>query len=163
MVNLITALRLFLVVPVLLSLENSLYVLAGILIILAWISDWLDGMLARKSQKTDFGAHFDPFVDKVFVLLVLSFFLSKGEIELLPYVLLLFREFSASFLRSESARALKSLPASPLGKLKAGFEFLTLLSLCFGGPSETLLWLSVIFAYASLYEYAIKYWLLKDA
>ncbi|MCS7084439.1 MAG: CDP-alcohol phosphatidyltransferase family protein, partial [Aquificaceae bacterium] len=123
MVNLITTFRLILILPVLVFLENDQSALAGILIAFAWLSDWLDGMLARKSLKTDFGAHFDPFVDKVFILSILSFFLKEGEVNLFLYVLLLFRELSASFLRSESARAMKSIPASPLGKLKAGFEF----------------------------------------
>ncbi|MCX8060910.1 MAG: hypothetical protein N3C13_06915 [Aquificaceae bacterium] len=50
------------------------------------------------------------------------------------------------------------MPASYLGKTKAFFEFLTILSLCFDyGPANLLLWTSVLLAYVSMYDYLIRY------
>ncbi|MEN3039588.1 MAG: CDP-alcohol phosphatidyltransferase family protein [Candidatus Kryptonium sp.] len=155
----ITLFRLFLVIPTLYLLEEGKENLAGFLILLAGISDWLDGDLARRNNKvSSIGVMLDPLVDKVFVLSVLSFFLHKQEIALLPFVLLLFRELSVSFLRSLSVEKGYAMPASYLGKAKAFFEFLTLLALTFKhGVADPLLWLSVLIAYVSMYDYMLKY------
>lgn len=155
----VTLFRLLLTVPALYFLVEGRNFIAGFLILVAGVSDWLDGELARKNnQVSKLGLLLDPFVDKVFVLSVLSFFLYRQEIGILPFVLLLFRELSVSFLRSLSVERGYTIPASYLGKTKAFFEFVTLLSLSFSyGPAEFLLWLSVLLAYASMYDYLIKY------
>ncbi|MCS7196212.1 MAG: CDP-diacylglycerol--glycerol-3-phosphate 3-phosphatidyltransferase [Aquificaceae bacterium] len=155
----ITLFRLFLTLPTLYLLLEGRTTLAGFLILLAGVSDWLDGELARRNNKvSQFGLLLDPLVDKIFVLSVLSFFLYRQEIGLLPFVLLLLRELSVSFLRSLSVEKGYAMPASYLGKAKAFFEFLTLLALSFErGPAELLLWLSILLAYVSLYDYLLKY------
>ncbi|MCS7277880.1 MAG: CDP-diacylglycerol--glycerol-3-phosphate 3-phosphatidyltransferase [Aquificaceae bacterium] len=155
----ITLFRLFLVVPTLYLLEGGRENLAGFLILLAGISDWLDGGLARRNnQVSRIGIMLDPFVDKVFVLSVLSFFLYEQEITLFPFVLLLLRELSVSFLRSLSVGKGYAMPASYLGKAKAFFEYLTILALAFNyAIADLFLWLSVILAYASMYDYVLKY------
>lgn len=155
----ITLFRMFLTLPTLYLLLEGRSSLAGFLILVAGVSDWLDGEIARKNnQVSRLGLLLDPLVDKVFVLSVLSFFLYKQEIGILPFVLLLVRELSVSFLRSLSVEKGYAMPASYLGKTKAFFEFITLLSLSFDyGPAELLLWLSVFLAYASMYDYVIKY------
>lgn len=155
----LTLFRLFLLLPVLYLLEEGRSIVAGFLVALAGISDWLDGEVARKNnQVSTLGVLLDPFVDKVFILGVLSYFLKSDQIGLLPYVLLLLRELSVSFLRSLSVEKGYAMPASYLGKAKTFFEFLTLLALCFGlGMADLFLWLSILLAYVSLYDYAIRY------
>jgi CDP-diacylglycerol--glycerol-3-phosphate 3-phosphatidyltransferase len=156
---LITLLRFFLTLPTLYLLEEGNRNLAGFLVMLAGLSDWLDGGMARRNnQVSRLGVLLDPLVDKVFVLAVLSFFLYMQEIELMPFVLLLIRELSVSFLRSLSVEKGYAMPASYLGKLKAFTEFLTLFALCFGFDFyNLLLWLSVALAYVSMWDYAVKY------
>lgn len=155
----ITLFRFFLIIPTLYALEEDKRTLAGFLVLLAGISDWLDGGLARRNNKvSNMGILLDPLVDKAFVLSVLSFFLYRQEITLLPFVLLLLRELFVSFLRSLSVEKGYSMPASNIGKAKAFFEFLTLLSLAYGFSMATFfLWFSVFLAYISMYDYLIKY------
>ncbi|MFN3471116.1 MAG: CDP-alcohol phosphatidyltransferase family protein [Aquificaceae bacterium] len=155
----ITLFRLLLIVPTLYALEEDHRKLASLLILLAGISDWLDGGIARKNKEVSkLGILLDPLVDKAFVLSVLSFFLYTQEIDLLPFVLLLLRELAVSFLRSLSVEKGYAMPASGFGKAKAFFEFLTLLALSLDlGLSKPLLWLSVALAYISMYDYVIKY------
>lgn len=155
----ITIFRLFLLIPTLYLLEEEQKNLAGVLIIIAGISDWLDGGLARRNNKVSkVGTLLDPLVDKIFVLCVLSYFLYNHEVALLPFLLLLIRELSVSFLRSLSVEKGYTMPASYLGKAKAFFEFLTLIALCFDyGYVDILLWASILLAYASMYDYTVKY------
>ncbi len=155
----ITLFRLFLLVPALYLLERDYRSYAGLVVILAGVSDWLDGGLARKSnQVSRVGELLDPLVDKIFVLGVLSYFLYSREVGLVPFLLLLIRELSVSFLRSISVEKGYAMPASYLGKAKAFFEFLTLIALCFGyGFANLLLWASVLLAYLSMSHYVLKY------
>jgi len=155
----ITLFRFFLIVPTLYALEEESRRLAGFFILLAGVSDWLDGGIARKNKEVSkLGILLDPLVDKAFVLSILSFFLYRQEISLLPFVLLLLRELSVSFLRSLSVEKGYIMPASYFGKAKAFLEFLTLLALSLSLEfSNLLLWLSVVLAYVSMYDYVIKY------
>ena len=145
--------------PTLYALEEESRKLAGFFILLAGVSDWLDGGIARKNKEVSkLGILLDPLVDKAFVLSILSFFLYRQEISLLPFVLLLLRELAVSFLRSLSVEKGYIMPASYFGKAKAFLEFLTLLALSLSLEfSNLLLWLSVVLAYVSMYDYVIKY------
>ncbi len=155
----ITLFRFFLLFPTLYFLQEEQKNLAGVLVIVAGVSDWLDGGMARKTnQVSKLGVLLDPLVDKIFVLGVLSYFLYVNEVGLLPFVLILIRELSVSFLRSISVEKGYTMPASYLGKAKAFFEFITLIALCFElAYINVLLWISVLLAYLSMYDYAIKY------
>ncbi|MFN7064881.1 MAG: CDP-alcohol phosphatidyltransferase family protein [Aquificaceae bacterium] len=155
----ITLFRLLLIIPTLFALQADRRLLSGLFVLLAGVSDWLDGDLARRRGRvSQMGILLDPLVDKVYVLSVLSFFLYKQEIGLLPFLLLLIRELSVSFLRSLSVEKGYAMPASYLGKAKAFFEFFTLLALTFNlGVASLLLWSSVLLAYISMYDYLVKY------
>ena len=64
--NTLSLLRLFLVTPFLIAVIYDLYLLALILFVLAGISDFLDGFLARRlQQKSRLGAFLDPLGDKL--------------------------------------------------------------------------------------------------
>lgn len=155
----ITLFRFFLLFPTLYLLQEGQKSLAGFLIIVAGASDWLDGGIARKTnQVSKLGVLLDPLVDKIFFLGVLSYFLYTNEVGLLPFVLLLIRELSVSFLRSISIEKGYAMPASYLGKAKAFFEFITLVALCFAqNYAHILLWISLLLAYISMYDYVIRY------
>ena len=48
---------------------ESKYIVAGVLFIIACITDYLDGKIARKAKKTtDFGATLDAIADKFFAI-----------------------------------------------------------------------------------------------
>ncbi len=72
--NLITLLRLLLVVPVAISILRGEFILTLILFAICSISDGLDGYLARRFDcASRFGAMLDPIADKL--LLVVTFIL----------------------------------------------------------------------------------------
>lgn len=64
-------------------------------ILLAALSDFLDGYLARQyQQKSQFGTILDPIADKFFVASALSLFFVKGQISILEVCAMLCRDFS---------------------------------------------------------------------
>lgn len=86
---------------------------------LAGLTDWLDGVLARRlNQRSAFGALLDPIADKV---LVLAAFLSFVELRLVPAwmaVLIVSREFLITGLRLVAVRQGVVLAAERGGKHK---------------------------------------------
>ena len=67
--NLISIIRIILIIPVLLLIYDESYDLALFLFLLAGLSDALDGYFARRFKaKTDFGKYIDPLADKILVL-----------------------------------------------------------------------------------------------
>jgi len=80
--NLICLLRIFLVVPIVLLLLEQRYQQALVLIVLAGLSDGLDGFLARRfNWVTRIGGLLDPLADK---LLFVSVFASLSWTGLVP-------------------------------------------------------------------------------
>ena len=81
--NVITVLRVLLVLPVVLALLNEQYGVALILFGVAGASDGLDGYIAKRYDCTSrFGSILDPLADK---LLLVSTYLSLAWLELLPW------------------------------------------------------------------------------
>ena len=91
--NVITIIRMFLVIPIIATIWSNDYSTAFILILIAGISDGLDGFLARYFHwQTPSGAVLDPLADK---LLLVSLFIVFGFKGLLPswlVLLVIFRD-----------------------------------------------------------------------
>ena len=67
--NLISLVRIFLVIPTVLNLLSGKYIFALILFLIASISDALDGFLARFFKwQTDLGKILDPVADKLLMI-----------------------------------------------------------------------------------------------
>lgn len=82
------------------------------------MSDWYDGVLARREGATRSGAFLDPLADKVittggFVALAID-----GVYGWVPVAVIAVREIAISARRSLLARRGISVPARPLGKYK---------------------------------------------
>lgn len=85
--NIITGLRLLLIIPFLVILLKGHYSLALYLFVLGGITDLLDGMLARLcGWKSRVGAIADPIADK---LLLVSAFVALAWLDLIPWWLML--------------------------------------------------------------------------
>ena len=100
---------------------------------LAGLSDWLDGMLARKLNKISvFGQLMDPLADKI---LVCSAFVSFAAIKVVPawiVIAIISREFVVTGLRLLASQKGKVLPAGPWGKHKMVWQTLTIVVIMFG-------------------------------
>ena len=97
--------------------------IAYIMVILAGLTDLLDGYLARKFNiVSDFGALMDPLADKIFVT---GTMLIAIEYRLMPAfiaVLVLCREFMVTGLRTLAAKKQVVISADRWGKLKTALQ-----------------------------------------
>ncbi len=95
-------------------------VVLWVLYVLIEVSDVMDGYIARKyNLVTDLGKVLDPFAD---VLSRITYFICFTAVGLMPVIILailLYREFSITFLRMVLIRKGKAMAASIWGKLKA--------------------------------------------
>ena len=124
--NLLSISRLFLVFPLILFLEIDRPIYVFILIITGGLTDYFDGLIARKfNLKTRLGAILDPLSDKVFYLIPLTFLCKINFIPFWSLSLILFRELIISSLRNSEK---DGLPASQLGKFKTFFFFISVMT-----------------------------------
>jgi len=89
--------------------------------ILAGITDWLDGYLARRlNQMSAFGAFLDPVADKLIVAGALVVLLHLGRVDMLVALIIIGREIAISALREWMAKVgqAKSIAVAFIGKLK---------------------------------------------
>lgn len=76
--NSITLLRVLLIIPILLLLENNNYLWAFILTAFALATDFIDGKIARQTNTVTLaGSMLDPIADKIFVFCLFYFFTFK--------------------------------------------------------------------------------------
>lgn len=110
----------FYVSPAWLSLHEQALA-ATLIFIIAGLTDWLDGWLARKlGQTSAFGAFLDPVADKLMVAAALIVLVQLGRIDALIAVIIISRELAVSALREWMAKigAAESVAVSLLGKIK---------------------------------------------
>jgi CDP-diacylglycerol--glycerol-3-phosphate 3-phosphatidyltransferase len=103
-----------------LSLENKNFAATAVFI-LAAITDWLDGYMARKlNQMSAFGAFLDPVADKLIVVGALVVLLYLGRVDALVALIVIGREIAISALREWMAKMgqAKSVAVAFIGKLK---------------------------------------------
>ena len=103
--------------------------------VLACISDFLDGYIARHyNQITDFGKFMDPLADKMLVLAAMCFFVDKGQMPGWAVAIVLFREFAVSGLRLIAVEQQRVIAAAWSGKIKTAVTMVGLAAmLLFGG------------------------------
>ena len=141
---------------------------AGIIFLIASLTDWLDGYYARKYHLvTNMGKFLDPLADK---LLVSAAFILLVEMGLAPawiVIIIISREFAVTGLRLVAAGEGIVLAASNMGKLKtvsqiSAIAFLLLHNFPFsyvGIPIDMLfLYIALILTAWSGIEYFIKNW-----
>lgn len=110
---------------------DSKYIIAGILFVIASISDFIDGKIARgRGMVTDTGKLLDSIADKVLVNSVLVIFASNGFISPIVAVIYIFRDEVVNVLRMHALRYGRVVPASMMGKIKT-FCMMSGLSLMF--------------------------------
>jgi CDP-diacylglycerol--glycerol-3-phosphate 3-phosphatidyltransferase len=89
--------------------------------VLAALTDWLDGYMARRlNQMSAFGAFLDPVADKLIVVGALVVLLYLNRVDMLVALIIIGREIAVSALREWMAKLgqAKSVAVAFIGKLK---------------------------------------------
>ena len=155
--NAVTMLRLLFSVPVLVWILQEHHATWGTFTgwMVLWVTDGLDGWLARRDGTTRSGAFLDPLADKILVLGGLVAVAARGDFWWVPVSVIAGRELFISVFRSLAGRRGVSLPARQLGKWKVNVQFLAVaIVLC---PltrhdrwvSTTALWIAVALSVVS--------------
>ena len=98
------------------------YLIAGFLFVIACVTDYLDGSIARKEKKTsDFGATLDAIADKILVNGVLIILAYQGFISIIIPIVIVLRDICVDALRVLSAKNKVIIKASKWGKVKTVF------------------------------------------
>ncbi|KMW26535.1 MAG: CDP-diacylglycerol--glycerol-3-phosphate 3-phosphatidyltransferase [Clostridiales bacterium] len=134
--NKLTLLRICLIpvfVILMLSKVSNFFLISCIIFIIASITDFLDGKIARKyNLVTDFGKFMDPLADK---LLVLSALICMIEYDLVAgwmVIIIVARELTVSILRAIAADNGKVIAASGGGKIKTTSQMIAIILLLIG-------------------------------
>ena len=130
--NLLTWLRILLI-PVFvgifyLSVPNQ-NLLATIVFVLAALTDWLDGWLARKlNQASAFGAFLDPVADKLMVAAALITLVQLARVDAIIALIIIGREIAVSALREWMAKIgeARSVAVSFVGKIKTTSQMIAI-------------------------------------
>ena len=102
--------------------------LALAVFIIASLSDYVDGQIARKyNQVTDFGKFLDPLADKLLVIAVMTVFCQWGLMPAWALMIVLTREFAVTGLRLVAVGKGKVIAAGWSGKVKTAS---TMIGLC---------------------------------
>lgn len=98
------------------------------LFILASLTDYVDGQIARKyHQVSDFGKFLDPLADKLLVIAAMTIFCEWGSFPAWALMIILTREFAVTGLRLIAVGKGKVIAAGWSGKVKT---FSTMVGLC---------------------------------
>lgn len=95
------------------------YIIAGVIFIIASLTDFLDGYLARKNnQVTDLGKMLDAIADKVLVNPVLIILAANGFIPVIVPVIYITRDIVVDAIKMQAATKGKVQAAIKTGKYK---------------------------------------------
>lgn len=137
------------------------------LFVLAAITDWFDGWLARSwNQVSAFGRFLDPIADKLLVAAVLFMLVAFDRVSAwseLPALVILLREILVSGLREFLAEIRVGMPVTRLAKWKTAFQMVALALLLLGkaGPAmvpvqeigEGFLWVAAVLTLITGWDY----------
>ena len=116
--------------------ERQANVVSMWIFIVAAVTDWADGYLARRwNQTTSFGAFLDPVADKLMVTAALIVLAEKGLVDPFAALIIIGREITISALREWMAQLGqgKSVAVNLLGKLKTVTQLVAIPFLLFNG------------------------------
>lgn len=95
------------------------YVIAGVLFIIASLTDFVDGYIARKyNMVTDFGKMIDAIADKILVNPILIILAAKGFVSPLIPVIIVCRDSIVNSIKMIAGNKGSVVAAIKLGKLK---------------------------------------------
>ena len=147
--NIITFLRILLILPIIIFLDINLKSYVWYLIIIGVISDFADGFIAKKYNfKTSLGALIDPLADKIFTLILFSWLCVNQIIPFWSLSLIIIREFIITSFRNSKSNG---MPAINIAKYKSFFQFLSLLLLFYPYSNSIIFDIGLIFYWISFF------------
>ena len=142
---------------------NPIYVIAGVIFIIAALTDYFDGKIARKYNiVTDFGKLVDAIADKVLVNSTLIILSALGDIPAIITVIIIARDAITDSIKMLAASKGKVVAAIKTGKWKTAFLMVGISLTLFGNipfvfigarVNELLLWIAAILSIVSAVEY----------
>src|SRR4051812_900513 len=149
---------------------------ATVVFIVAAVTDWFDGFLARRwNQTSAFGAFLDPVADKLMVAGALLVLVWLDQVNAVIAFIIIGREIAISALREWMAQigASKSVAVSSIGKIKTAAQMVAIPMLLFHdmlfGTIDThfwgmiLLWIAGVLTVWSMFYYLRLAWpLIKE-
>ena len=125
--------------------------IAVAIFIVASITDFLDGKIARKyNLVTNFGKFMDPLADKLLVCSALICLIQLESIPAWVVIIIIAREFIISGFRLIASDNGVVIAASYWGKFKTAFQMLTVIVLILNIPNKVFIILGTILIYVSL-------------
>ena len=166
----ITLLRILLIIPIIYLISTSKVYSALFLFILAGLTDYLDGYIARKTGKTSsLGALLDLLADKLLVCIVLIWcvFLSKAILLIIPTIIIISRELIISSIRQFLVEKTGEniIKVTYVAKTKTTIQMIAIsflilspeMDLWFYKTSIILIWLAASVSVYTLYNYFNSY------
>lgn len=149
---------------------------ATVIFVVAAVTDWFDGFLARRWNETSaFGAFLDPVADKLMVAGALLVLVEFDRVNAVIAFIIIGREIAISALREWMAQigASKSVAVSSIGKIKTMAQMVAIPMLLYSeilfGVIDTSFWGEWLLAFAavltvwSMFYYLRKAWpLIKE-
>ena len=139
---------------------------ATVIFVIAALTDWLDGWIARKlGQTSAFGAFLDPVADKLMVAAALLVLVQLERTDAIIAFIIIGREIAISALREWMAKigAAKSIAVSFVGKVKTTAQMIAIPLLLYEDAiyGISMLWLGswLIMAAAVLTLWSMAYYL----
>ena len=125
--------------------------IAVAIFIVASITDFLDGKIARKyNLVTNFGKFMDPLADKLLVCSALICLIQLESIPAWVVIIIIAREFIISGFRLIASDNGVVIAASYWGKFKTSFQMLTVIVLILDIPNKVFIILGTVLIYVSL-------------
>ena len=144
--------------------KSNLWMWLGLgVFILASITDFIDGQIARKlNQVSDFGKFLDPLADKLLTIAAMTMFCQWGVMPAWALMIVLTREFGVTGLRLVAVGKGKVIAAGWSGKIKTAS---TMIGLCVWMAFPSVMWIGwtvtaviVFTTVVSGIEYFVKNW-----
>jgi cardiolipin synthase len=138
---------------------------AFFVLVLAGLTDVLDGYLARKKGLvTTIGSMLDPLADKMMMLAVIISLLVTGMIPWLAALVLFLRDASmiigSAFFHF---RGKKTVPANTMGKLTTVLYYIAIMLIFFKSTyAIPYLWIVIAFSFATAFIYIVKFKVLNE-
>ena len=158
--NKLTVLRIFLVpifvISMIMSPDNGTIPL--IIFVLASLTDFLDGYLARKHNLvTTFGKFLDPVADKLLTLSAFIMLIEQSQIPAWGVCVIVSREIAITGFRVIAASSGTTIAASSFGKIKTITQIVSIILLLLNFEYAIyVFYLAVIFTLLSGVEYFVK-------